>query len=109
MVNYTNYILIKSPGITALESLSYGLLVLDTYFFFRSIFTAGCCKTVFQKTLKSIKNPLVKSITADKLILMGCLNPCPCVSLVFIPRSQLWRRWREKFSNDCCDKWIKSG
>lgn len=34
MVNYTNYILIKSPGIAALESLSYGLLVLDTYFFF---------------------------------------------------------------------------
>lgn len=33
MVNYTNYILIKSPGITAIESLSYGLLVLDTYFF----------------------------------------------------------------------------
>lgn len=108
MVNYTNYILIKSPGITALESLSYGLLVLDTYFF-RSIFTAGCCKPVFQKTLKSIKNPLVKSITADKLILMGCLNPCPCMSLLFIPRSRLWRRWREKFSDDCCDKWIKSG
>lgn len=33
MVNYTNYILIKSPGISALESLSYGLLVLYTYFF----------------------------------------------------------------------------
>lgn len=33
MVNYTNYILIKSPGIAALESLSYGLLALYTFFF----------------------------------------------------------------------------
>lgn len=30
MVNYTNYILIKSPGIAALEGLSYGLLLLYT-------------------------------------------------------------------------------
>jgi len=34
MVNYTNYILIKSPGITALESLSCGLRALYTVLFF---------------------------------------------------------------------------
>lgn len=41
MVNYTNYILIKSPGITALESLSYGLLVLDTFFLGASLLLAA--------------------------------------------------------------------
>lgn len=34
MVNYTNYILIKSPRISALKFSSYGLLMVDTFFFF---------------------------------------------------------------------------
>lgn len=34
MVNYTNYILIKSPRISALKFPSYGLLMVDTLFFF---------------------------------------------------------------------------
>lgn len=33
MVNYTNYILIKSLRISALHFPSYGLLTVDTFFF----------------------------------------------------------------------------
>lgn len=46
MVNYTNYILIKSPRISALKFPSYGLLMVDIPFFFfaLSMSSVGCYK-----------------------------------------------------------------
>lgn len=63
MVNYTNYILIKSLRISALHFPSYGLLTVDTFFFCfaLSIFSVGCYRThsayfsFFKKLRKAFK------------------------------------------------------
>lgn len=105
MVNYTNYILIKSPRIGALKFPSYGLLMADTLFFFFLLWVApllAAVKTAYfsssKKLWKAFKNPLVKEITADKLIFMGCLKPssCICLSWFFFPLSRQYLPWRWK-------------
>lgn len=65
MVNYTNYILIKSLRISAWNFPSYGLPMVDTFFpsLSLSIFSVGCYKTHFayffssKKLCKAFKIP----------------------------------------------------
>ena len=94
-----------------------GFLWLIYPFFFVLLWVApllAAVKTAYfsfsKKLWKAFKNPLVKEITPDKLIFMGCLKPssCICLSWFFLPLSRQYLPWRwKKRGENSTSCWIR--